>query len=52
MIQYCYYYYYYFDDIQRIKECLQHDKGIAWGECGLDYSHLKHATKEEQKVYL
>jgi TatD DNase family protein len=34
---------------QRIEECLKHECAVAWGEIGLDYSHLKFASKEQQQ---
>jgi len=34
---------------ERIRECLLHERAVAWGEIGLDYSHLKFATKEQQR---
>lgn len=32
----------------RIEECLQHNKALAWGECGLDY-HYNHSPQDVQR---
>lgn len=39
---------YYTDDLElRIKEALQHEKAVAWGECGLDFEKM-HSDKQTQ----